>query len=105
MSILSRVWKYQRGNTSIEGGQTAQKKKDKRTNNDLQNTSQKTKDRSIRIPRITRGKLMYSGRVNSDTSDTRRVTLITNPMINHEWSAYDKWNISVVICSIYILSN
>jgi hypothetical protein len=27
-----------------------QKKKDKRTNNDLQNTTHKTKDRALRIP-------------------------------------------------------
>jgi ribosomal protein L32 len=33
-----------------------------------------------------RGELRYSGRIDSScsTSDTRRVTLATNPVINHE---------------------
>jgi len=38
-------------------------KKDKRTNNDLQNITQKSKDRATRIPLIPRGKLRCSGRV------------------------------------------
>ena len=38
----------------------------KRTNNDLQNSTQKTKDRAARIPLITEGELRYSRRVNSE---------------------------------------
>jgi len=34
-----------------------------------------------------RGELRYSGRIRSScsTSDTRRVNIVTNPVINHEW--------------------
>ena len=47
--------------------------KGKGTNNDLQNITQKTKDRVTRTP-------LKTGRVNSScsTSGTRRVTLVTN---------------------------
>jgi hypothetical protein len=48
---------------------------------------------------------MLSGRVSSScsTSGTRRVNLVTNPVISHKrrkerGSVYDKWNISAVIC-------
>jgi uncharacterized protein (UPF0333 family) len=47
-----------------------QKKKDKRTNNNLQNITHKTKYRVTRTP--------------LKTSGTRRVTLVTNPVISHE---------------------
>ena len=64
-----------------------QKKKDKRTNNDLQDIAQETKDRAIRTPLKSRGELMCSGRVDSfcSTNGTRRVYLVTNPVIGHEW--------------------
>ena len=57
-----------------------QKKKDKRTNNDLQNTTHKTKDRVTRTPLKTVGELRCSGRVRSSfsTSVTRCVTVVTN---------------------------
>jgi hypothetical protein len=63
-----------------------QKKKDKRTNNDLQNITHKTKDRVTRVPLKTRDELMCSGRVGSScsTSGTRRVTLFPNPVISHK---------------------
>jgi hypothetical protein len=62
------------------------RKTDKRTNNDLQNTTQKTKNRATRTPLKTGGELLCSGRVSSfrSTSDTRRVTLVTKPMISYE---------------------
>ena len=62
------------------------KKKDKRTNNDLQNFTQKTNDQAIRIPLKVGDELRCSKRVGSSffTCDSRRVTLITNPVINHE---------------------
>ena len=46
----------------------------------------KTKDRVTRTSLKTRGELMCSGRVRSScsTSDTRRVNLVTNPVISHE---------------------
>jgi hypothetical protein len=57
-------------------------KKDKRTNNDLQNIH-KAKDRVTR----TTPKPGCSGRVGSScsTSSTRRVYLVTKPVISHEW--------------------
>ena len=61
-----------------------QTKKDKRTNNDLHSNTHKTKDRVTRTPLTTGGDRMCSGRVNSScsTSGTRRVNLLTNPVIN-----------------------
>jgi hypothetical protein len=46
----------------------------------------KTKDRVTRSPLKTGGELMCPGRVSSvcSTSDTRRVNLVTNPVISHE---------------------
>ena len=85
-----RVWRYQRGNQNlyIEEEQTTQWpiKKNKRTNNDLQNMHIK-QDRVTRTPLKTEGELRCSRRVSSScsTSGTRRVNLVTNPMINHEW--------------------
>ena len=60
--------------------------KRKRTNNDLQNTTQKTKDLAKRTPQKTGSVLRCSGMVSSSTSTcgTRRVTLVTNPVISHE---------------------
>jgi hypothetical protein len=59
----------------------------KRTNYDLQNTTQKTKYWPIQTPLKTRGELKCSGMVgsSSSTSGTRHVTLGTNPTISHEW--------------------
>ena len=46
----------------------------------------KTKDRVTRTPLKTGGELKCSGRVSCScsTSDTRRVNLVTNPVISHE---------------------
>ena len=77
----------------------------KRTYNDLQNITQKTKDQTTRIPLKTGGELRCSRRVTSSCSTygTCRVTLVTNPVISHERGKaqivndYDKQNITVVI--------
>ena len=47
----------------------------------------KTKDRVTRTPLKTGGELRFSWRVNSScsTSSTRRVNLVTNPVISREW--------------------
>jgi hypothetical protein len=47
----------------------------------------KTKDRATRIPLKTGDEPMFSGKVSSSctTSGTRRATLVTNPVISHEW--------------------
>jgi len=57
----------------------------KRTNSDLQNTTQKTKDRVTQNPLNTGGELRFSGMVNSScsTNGTRHVTLLTNPVLQH----------------------
>jgi hypothetical protein len=55
-------------------GQYMSQKKDKRTNNDQQNVSQKTKDRATRIPLKTGNELRCAGRVSSlcSTCGTRK---------------------------------
>ena len=60
-------------------------KRDKKTNNDLQNTAQKTKDWVKRIPLNLELLFSFPGRVGSScsTSGTRRVTLVTNVIIRH----------------------
>ena len=59
--------------------------KRKGTNNDIQNITQKTKDRATRTSLKTGGELMCSERVGSSCSTyaTRRVTLVTNPVTIH----------------------
>ena len=63
-----------------------QKKRDRRTNNDLQNTTHKPKDRVTRTPLNTMCEIGCSGRVSisCSSSDTRRVTLVTNLVISYE---------------------
>jgi hypothetical protein len=58
----------------------------KKKNDDLQNTTQKT-DIATWTPLKTGGKLGCSGRMSSSysISDARRITLVTNPVINREW--------------------
>jgi hypothetical protein len=57
----------------------------------------KPNDRVTRTLLKTRDELMCTRRVSSyfSTVDTRRVNLVTNPVISHERG---KWNIYVVIC-------
>jgi len=76
---IRRVWRYQRGNPYIEEEQTTQWTNAKHTH--------KTKDRVTRTPLKTGGELRWSGRVSSSgsTNGTRRVNLVTNPVISREW--------------------
>jgi len=64
-----------------------QMKNEKRRNNDLQNNTQKTKDRVTRTPLKTGGELRCSGREGSScsTRGSRHVTLVTNPARSHVW--------------------
>ena len=57
----------------------------KRTNNDLQNITYKTKDRVTRTSPKTEDELRCSDRLSSyrSTSGTRRATKVTNPVIGH----------------------
>ena len=86
-----RAWRYQRGNhnpyISKNRQHNGQKKRYKRTNNDLENIMLKTKDQATQTPLKTGGELMCSGRVSSScfTSGTRRVNLVTSLVISHEW--------------------
>jgi len=69
-----------------DGRYNGQKKKNKRTNNDLLNNIQKEdKDRATRIPPKTADELRCSGRVSCSwsTSGTHQCTIVTNPVISH----------------------
>ena len=76
-----KVCRYQRGNQKppINEGQTLQwpKKKNKRTNNDLQNTTQETKDWVTLTPLKIEGERGGSGKVSRScfTCDIRHVTV------------------------------
>ena len=86
-----RVWRYQRGNQNpyIEEEQTTQwPKENVQTDKQLSTKhTYKTKDRVTRTPLKTGVELRCSGRISSSCStiDTRRVNLVTNPVISHEW--------------------
>jgi len=67
-------------NPYIEEEHNGQKKKDKQRSS---KHTYKTEDRVTRTPLETRGELGCSGRIGSScsTSDTRRVNLVTNPVL------------------------
>jgi hypothetical protein len=93
--LRRRVWRYQRGNQNpyIEEEQTIQWSKEKVQKDNQRSTkhTHKTTDRVLRTPIKTGGVLRCSGRVRSfcTNSDTRRVNLATNPVINEERTG--KW--------------
>ena len=64
----------------------AKGKKYKTTGNDIQNTTQKTKDRVRRNPLQIRVELKCPRRAGGScsTSGIRRVTIYLNPVINNE---------------------
>ena len=88
--MLRRVWRYQRGNQNpyIER-ETTQWPKEKVQKDKQRSTKHtyKTKDRVTRTSPKTGGEIRCSGRVTSScsTSGTRRVNLVTNPVISREW--------------------
>ena len=73
---LRKVWRYQMGNQKllIEGQaiQWQKGKRDKMTNNHLQNITEKTKGRATRTPLKSGGELMCSGRVGTFCSTCAR---------------------------------
>jgi hypothetical protein len=87
---VRRVWRCQRGNQNphIEEEQTTQWPKEKVQKDKQRSTKHifKTKDRT-RTPLKTEGELRCSGWISSScsTSGTRRVNLVTNPVISREW--------------------
>ena len=88
---VRRVWRYQRGNQNpyIEEEQTTQWPKENEQKDKQWSTKHihKTKDRVTRTPLITMGELRCPGRISSSwsTSGSRRVSLVTNPVISDEW--------------------
>ena len=90
--VLRWVSRYQRDNQNsyIEEEQTTQSAKEKVWKDKQRSTKHtyETEDRITRTPLKTGGELRCYGRVGSScsTSDiTRRVNLVTNPVISHEW--------------------
>ena len=86
-----KVWRYQRSNLKsyIEEEQTTQWAK-KKVQKDKQRSTKhtyKSKDRVTQTPLKTGDELRCSRRVSSScsTSGTRRVNLVTNPVISREW--------------------
>ena len=81
--VPRRVWRHQRGNQNLyieeQTTQWAKEKVQKEKQRSTKHTY-KTKDRTTRIPLITKGELRCSGRVGSScsTSGTRRGNLITH---------------------------
>ena len=72
---------YRRRTDNAMAKEKAQKDKQRSTKH-----TYKTKDRVTRNPLKTWGELRYFERVSSScsTSDTRRVNLVTKPVISHE---------------------
>ena len=93
----------QNGNRRRTDNTKAKRKRTLRTNNNLQNITQKTNDRTTRTPLKTRSELMCSGRVSSSctTFGNRRVSLVTHPMLSHEWG---KDRIVITTNRTYLLS-
>ena len=93
-SLVRRVWRYHwswRDNQNpayIKEEQTTQWPKEKEQKDKQRSTkhTHKNKDRVTRTPLKIGGELRCSGRVSSScsTSGTRRVNLITIPVISHE---------------------
>ena len=73
---------YRRRTDNTTAKRKVQKDKQRSTKH-----TRKTKDRVIRTPLKTGDELRCSGRVSSScsTNDTRRVNIVTNPVIRHEW--------------------
>ena len=82
--------RYHRGNQNpfVEDEQITQWPKENVQRDKQRSTKHtyRTKDRVTRSPLKTGSELGCSGRVSSScaTSDTRRVNLVTNPVISHE---------------------
>ena len=95
-SVLRKVWRYQMATRSVNRRTDNTMPKIKRRKG--QRMIYKTLHRKIKIeqhehePDWNRGELRCSGRVSSScsTSSTLCVTVVTNPVINHEWGQDDR---------------
>ena len=91
ISDIRRVWRYQSGNQNlyIEEEQPTQWPKEKGQKDKQWSTkhTHKTKDIVSRTPLKTEGERRYSGMVSSScsTGGNRRVAVVTNLVISHEW--------------------
>ena len=98
--IVSTVWymcilgftlikrkEFEEGLIRIRQSKNDQQKKDKRANNDLQNTIQRTKDRATQTPLKTIGELWCSGMVSSFCS-TGGTCSVTPVIILYWWHMY-----------------
>jgi hypothetical protein len=86
-----------RSRESKDRKQNGQKKRNKRTNNELQNkTIEITKYRATRTSLKTEDELRFSKKVcrSSSVSSTYHVTLVTNLVISHEWGKENTKDIS-----------
>ena len=88
--ILKKSWKIPKGQSEFvyrrRTDNTMAKRKVQKDKQRSTKHTYKTKDPVTRTPVKTGGELMCSGRVSSScsTSVTRRVNLVTNPVINRE---------------------
>ena len=73
---------------STDNTMAKRKRKEKRTNNDLQNTTQKPEYRETWTPLRTGDEHICFGRASSSysTSGTHRIFLVTDPVTSHEWT-------------------
>ena len=80
----------------------AKRRRIKIRNNGLQNITQKIKDRATQTPLKTGVELRCTGRVVSScsTCGTRLITLVTNPVISHEWGRDQ--NSTLMVMRIYV---
>ena len=89
--VSRRVWRYQRGwSESVNRRRTDSKMAKTKVQKEKQRSTKhthKTKDRVTRTPLKTGDELRFCRRVSNfrSTSGTRRVNLVTKPVISHEW--------------------
>jgi hypothetical protein len=110
---MSNIWKFVKStkkslkipkggnqNPYIEEEQTTQWSKEKIQKDKQRSTKHtyKTKYRVTRTPLKTGGELRCSGRVSSScsTSGTRRVNLVTNPVIRIDLFAYSRFGSKII---------
>ena len=90
-----RINKLKKTDNTIDKG-----KRTNRTNNDLKNTTQKSKHRATRTPLKTGNIIRCSGRVSSSclTNDNHRVSKFTQ--VNKIWIVFSKCPILLILYKI-----
>ena len=84
--FIWRIWRYQRGNQKRKSKKNRQHNGQKDKQRSTKHTH-KAKDRVTRTSLNTGGELGCSvrGRSSRSSSGSRRVNLVTNPVLSHEW--------------------